>query len=411
MSGGAFAASAPSVESAARLEPGDIVLVRSVHRGRVRWAVPHRYVATDEGRIVLYRAPGARGKAMGRDADGRYLERWVGEDEPRDLTWAHTHVLQFVRPGESYTVEIFWDEEWELLGWYVNLQDPLRRTSLGFDTMDHALDVWVHPDGTAEWKDERDFAEAIALGVFDGAAAAAVRAEGERVIAARPWPTGWEAWRPPDGWTAPDLPAGWNAAAPRDSDDEVGVRLLTAADGMVLKDVRRRALRADPESFTVTLEEVERLSDDEWVAWASRVADPDADEALFVAFGSDPTRAIGMAGVVLRGAPHDDSRIYGVWVDPSVRGRGIARRLMHHAIEWAEAAGRSRMTLCVMETSVSAVQLYRSIGFADEGCSAPSAVHEGASELAMVLDLPSAALGARRDGGRVDERPRDNSLG
>jgi len=62
--------------------------------------------------------------------------------------------------------------------------------------MDHALDVLVEQDGTWRWKDEGDFAKAQRLGVFTPDEAALVRAEGERVIAARPWPTGWEDWRP-----------------------------------------------------------------------------------------------------------------------------------------------------------------------------------------------------------------------
>ena len=39
----------------------------------------------------------------------------------------------------------------------------------GLETMDHALDVIVEPDGTWRWKDEDDFAEAQALGVFTAA--------------------------------------------------------------------------------------------------------------------------------------------------------------------------------------------------------------------------------------------------
>lgn len=58
------------------------------------------------------------------------------------------------------------------------------------------------------WKDEDDFAEAQALGILDPAAAA-IRAEGETVIAERPWPTGWEEWRPDPAWTPPPLPDGW----------------------------------------------------------------------------------------------------------------------------------------------------------------------------------------------------------
>jgi hypothetical protein len=189
--------------------PGDPVLMRVVYGGRVRWALPHRFVGTDGSRLALYRGPGNAGKWMRRDPDGRYLERWVSDDEPFDFVWHRTHVLSLVDPFDAHTVELFWDEAWTFLGWYVNLQAPLRRTTLGFDTTDWALDVWVEPDGSWNWKDEDDFAEAISLGVFDEAGAAGVRAEGEKVIAAQPWPTGWEAWRPSDAWQPLPLPEAW----------------------------------------------------------------------------------------------------------------------------------------------------------------------------------------------------------
>ena len=102
---------------AGSLEPGQAILLRSVYRDRVRWAVPHRSVAHDGDRLVRFRAPGAQGKWMWRDPDGRYLPRWVGTGDPRDLTWSRTNVLQLVRPGDSHTVEVFWDE-----AWYVNLR-------------------------------------------------------------------------------------------------------------------------------------------------------------------------------------------------------------------------------------------------------------------------------------------------
>jgi predicted RNA-binding protein associated with RNAse of E/G family len=115
-----------------------------------------------------------------------------------------------MRPGDAHTIEVWWDAEWSLLGWYVNLQAPLVVEGDRFDTMDWVLDVVVDPDGTWCWKDEDEFVQAIELGVFDSeAAGAAVRAEGKRVIAERPWPTGWEDWRPPQEWTPLPLPKGW----------------------------------------------------------------------------------------------------------------------------------------------------------------------------------------------------------
>ena len=193
------------------MDPGDTVLLRSIYGGRVRWTFPHRFVAEEGGRLALYCGPGNRGRLMKQAAsDGRYLEAWVRGDPPADWTWERTHVLRFMREGDAHTVEVMWDEAWSLLGWYVNLQAPLRVHGTFFDTTDWALDVVVQPDGTWRWKDEDDLEEAIELRVLDEAGAAAVRAEGERVIAERPWPTGWEDWRPPPEWTPLPLPEGWD---------------------------------------------------------------------------------------------------------------------------------------------------------------------------------------------------------
>lgn len=192
---------------------GDAVLLRSIYRGRVRWTFAHRYAGVHaSGRVALYCGPGNAGKAMKRSLEepGPYLEAWVRGDPPYDRVWGATHVVRFMRPGDAHTVEIFWSLDWELLGWYVNLQAPLRVDGALFDTTDWALDVVVAPDGSWRWKDEDDFAQAIALGVFDDAAAAEVRAEGERVVAERPWPTGWEDWRPPRAWEPLPLPPAWD---------------------------------------------------------------------------------------------------------------------------------------------------------------------------------------------------------
>ena len=34
-------------------------------------------------------------------------------------------------------------------------------------------------------------------------------AEGERLLAEGPFPTGWEEWRPDPAWNVPELPAEW----------------------------------------------------------------------------------------------------------------------------------------------------------------------------------------------------------
>ena len=128
-----------------------------------------------------------------------------------DYVWDRSHVLRFMRERDMHTIELFWDTDWNFVGWYVNLQAPLVVNGARLDTTDWALDVVVEPDGTWRWKDEDDFARAIELDVFaDSSAAPAVRAEGARVIAERPWPTGWEDWRPPPEWQPLPLPDDWD---------------------------------------------------------------------------------------------------------------------------------------------------------------------------------------------------------
>jgi hypothetical protein len=190
--------------------PGDVVLLRSSYRGNVRWCWPHHYVGEWEGRHGIYCQPGTRGKLMKHVVGKGYLEDWATGAPAFDYVWDRTNVLRFMREGDAHTVEVFWDEEWSLLGWYVNLQAPLVVRGDRFDTTDWALDVWVEPDGTWRWKDEDDFAQAQQLGILDAAAAAEVRAEGERVIDERPWPTGWEDWRPPSDWKPLPLPEDWH---------------------------------------------------------------------------------------------------------------------------------------------------------------------------------------------------------
>jgi hypothetical protein len=186
------------------------VLLRSIYRETVRWCWPHHYAGEWDGRHGIYVQPGSRGKLMKR-ADGKsYLDYWVTDEPAFDDVWDRSHVLRFMRAGDAHTVELFWDEDWTFRGWYVNLQAPLRVHGSFFDTTDLALDVTVDPDGAWAWKDEDDFTRAIELGVIDDATAAEVRAEGERVIAARPWPTGWENWRPPTEWQPLPLPEDWH---------------------------------------------------------------------------------------------------------------------------------------------------------------------------------------------------------
>jgi len=47
-----------------------------------------------------------------------------------------------------HAIWVFWrGPQREFAGWYVNLQEPFRRTSRGVDTQDLELDIVIAPDG------------------------------------------------------------------------------------------------------------------------------------------------------------------------------------------------------------------------------------------------------------------------
>jgi ribosomal protein S18 acetylase RimI-like enzyme len=49
------------------------------------------------------------------------------------------------------------------------------------------------------------------------------------------------------------------------------------------------------------------------------------------------------------------------------RGRGIGRRLMREAMDWAKRAGVEKIVLSVYPHNEAAISLYRSFGFVEEG--------------------------------------------
>jgi protein associated with RNAse G/E len=112
---------------------------------------------------------------------------------------------------------LFWEADtWRFDGWYVNLQSPFVRTSLGFDATDDILDIEVEPDGSWAWKDEDELEQAVRAKALTPSRAAAIRREGERVIkkledSDGSFPTSFVDWRPDARWPIPELPDGWNS--------------------------------------------------------------------------------------------------------------------------------------------------------------------------------------------------------
>ncbi len=148
--------------------------------------------------------------------------------------WFGTGVLKLARPGEPWSVWLFWERDWQFKNWYVNLEEPRRRWAGGIDSEDHFLDIAVYADRSWEWRDEDEFAAAQRAGLVDDALAARVRAAGRAVVEqiaswGSPFRDGWESWRPDPRWPVPVLPQDWDGSPPPGAAEPAGTEAATAA--------------------------------------------------------------------------------------------------------------------------------------------------------------------------------------
>ena len=188
--------------------PGEAIVLRQVWQDKPLFGFPVVVISDQPGLLVTYlpeRAPfGA-------------VSGWPGGEHP----WAHREhweghgTLMLRRPGDRYSIWVFWHgESREFACWYVNLEQPYRRSAIGIDTLDHELDLWSEDGVTWHLKDEDGVAKRVAEGRFDEqeaeriwADAAAFQAEYARSGAW--WDPSWAEWQPPRALVTPSFPDGW----------------------------------------------------------------------------------------------------------------------------------------------------------------------------------------------------------
>jgi ribosomal protein S18 acetylase RimI-like enzyme len=144
----------------------------------------------------------------------------------------------------------------------------------------------------------------------------------------------------------------------------VRVEQLRPGEGARLREVRLRALQADPDAFWAAYDDEVGFDD---ARWEQRLADP--GRASFV--GVDPDRPeLGDVGIVGVGAGWADpavAEIVSFWVDPRVRGRGLGSALLAAAEDWARAAGYPAVRMDVADGNAAAIALYARRSYAPTG--------------------------------------------
>jgi Protein of unknown function (DUF402) len=189
---------------------GQVIVRREVlNDGRPWLEVPVIVVEDGPDLLATYIPEGAPFRFPAGDwptADGRHP--WHGKER-----WLGHGVLMLQRPGESYAIWVFWSGPARTFhGWYVNLQEPFRRTAIGYDTQDLELDIWVPVDAGWELKDDDVLEERIREGRLTREQVSEARALARGITqeldaGRRWWSDEWAVWQPDPAWSTPAFPS------------------------------------------------------------------------------------------------------------------------------------------------------------------------------------------------------------
>jgi GNAT superfamily N-acetyltransferase len=133
------------------------------------------------------------------------------------------------------------------------------------------------------------------------------------------------------------------------------IRILSADDWAVWREVRLRSLADAPEAFGSKLADWQGPNDRE-DRWRSRF-----DNVAFNSVALVDGSVVGTAGGMHRGA--DVAELVSMWVQPDVRGTGVGEALIDAVIDWATSASIERLVLAVRRSNPRAAALYVRAGF------------------------------------------------
>jgi RimJ/RimL family protein N-acetyltransferase len=162
---------------------------------------------------------------------------------------------------------------------------------------------------------------------------------------------------------------------------EIHIRRLTPADAALYRSIRLEGLNCNPEAFGSTFE----AEFNKPLAW---FFDRLSNTQVFCAFrGPD---ILGVAGFAVRDAEKERHKglLWGMYVRPSARGTGVARRLVEAVIEFARLRVEL-IQLSVVMGNEPARRLYARLGFVEYGIERNSLKHGGKyyDEILMAKDL------------------------
>ena len=146
----------------------------------------------------------------------------------------------------------------------------------------------------------------------------------------------------------------------------VAIRTIRPEEWQSYRSFRLQALADSPNAFATTLEQARAWSDQDW---KRRFSSPSA-EREFPMVAEACGQFIGMAWVQVDPTKRS-AHLFQMWVAPAHRARGVGRKLVAAAIEWAKSQGAREIVLGVTSGDSPARRLYESAGFKTVGSLEP----------------------------------------
>lgn len=153
------------------------------------------------------------------------------------------------------------------------------------------------------------------------------------------------------------------------------IRIITPDDVEAFRDIRLEALRNSPESFGSSYEEESKRGIEQF---KERIA-PTSNHYVLGAFSID-NHLLGVVGFRQEQSMKEKHKgfIWGMYVRPDSRGRGVGRKLFSKVLELSRNVdGLEQINLCVMATNQNAKKLYESVGFEVYGLEKKALKYDG----------------------------------
>jgi len=149
----------------------------------------------------------------------------------------------------------------------------------------------------------------------------------------------------------------------------VTIRHIQAGKVEAFRRIRLEALRTEPASFASRYEDWAALSLDEW---RNRLSEP-----VFIAFQDG--EPVGIMGLIRQRSSKMAHRatIIMVYIGRSLRGTGLAERLLDVVVDHARQIGIRQLELFVSAENAAAIRFYHRQGFSEVGRIPAGVLEEG----------------------------------